>query len=153
MTSDVERLHNAIRSLSVLVSFGIMADCISPAMWVLKESASVLYKVASLSSSSQAIAVCLLVSAALILPFVIMQLFYPDCHQRRQIIKIATYGMILGASIWGLMAFLSRNLDYKFALWNFVFNGLVALTMAAIMANSLNDDQKEIMRDSQRADL
>ena len=153
MTSDLSRLHSAIRSLSVLISFSIVADFLSPALWILNEPTSVISRVASLSTSEVFISACWFTASALVLPFVLMQLFYPDCVHRRKIIKAATYGMIIGAVVWVFMAFLSRNLDYEFAVWNFMFNGMMALSMAALMANGLNNDQIEVERDSQRAEL
>ena len=153
MTTDLPRLQAAIRSLSVLISFSIVADFLSPALWILNEPTSVISRVASLATSEVFIAACWFTASSLVIPFVVMQVFFPDCIHRRRIIKSATHGLILGAVVWVFMAFLSRNLDYEFAVWNFLFNGLLALAMAALMANGLNNDQIETERDSQRADL
>lgn len=153
MTADLTRLQAAVRSLSVLVSFEIVMDFVSPAMWVLSEQTSVLSNVARLSSSPTALALCWLLAALLVVPFVLMEVFWRGCKHRRSVIKLATYGMILGAVIWVFMAFLTRNLDYRFAVWNFLFNGAGSLAMGALMANGLNNDQIEIVRHSQRGEL
>ena len=142
-TTNLRRLYATIRSLSVLVSFQIMTDFISPALWVLYEPTSVISKVATLASSPTALAVVWLASALAVFPFVFMQAFIPACRHRRVIMKTANFGMIGGALVWVFMSFLSRNLDYEFAVWNFIFNAITSLAMAAIIANSLNNDQKE----------
>lgn len=143
MTTNLHHLHAAIRCLSVLVSFSILSDFVSPAMWVLSEPLSVLSRIAQHSYSPTGLAICWLLAAGMVMPFVVMQIFWPDYVYRRRVIKAANYGLIAGACIWGFLAFLSRNLDYGFAVWNFIFNSLVAIAMAALMANSLNNDQKE----------
>lgn len=120
-----------------------MADFIGPALWVLNERASVISSIARLASNSTALALCWLAAALMVMPFVAVQLFAPECHYRRTVIKIANYGIILGALVWVFMAFLARNLDYNFAVWNFLFNGFISLTFAALMASGLNNDQKE----------
>lgn len=143
MTSDVSRLQVAVRGMSILLAFNVINDFISPALWILNEPSSVLSRVASLSSSAFFLATCWFSAGLLVLPFFYMQLFSPACMFRRQIMKLAIYGMILGALIWGLMAFLSRNLDYQFAIFNFVFNAVMSLGFATLMANGLNNDQIE----------
>ena len=143
MTTHIERLKEAPRWLSVLVSFQIMSDFISPALWVLNERVSVISNIARLATNPTALALCWLAAAVMVLPFVLLQLFAPECHYRRTVIKIANYGIILGALVWVFMAFLARNLDYNFAVWNFLFNGFISLTFAALMASGLNNDQKE----------
>lgn len=142
-TSNIKILYLIIRSLSILVAFQIMSEFVSPALWVLYEPSSVVSKIAMLASSSKALAILWLLSASAILPFVIMQAFFPVCRYRRVIMKMANFGMIGGAAIWVLLAFVGRNLDYNFAIWNFIINALKAMAMVAIMATSLNNDQDE----------
>ena len=142
-TTNIRRLYTAIRSLSVLVSFQIMIAFLSPAMFVLSAESSLPSKVASLATSSMALAVCWFISALAILPFVIMQTFFPACRYRRVIMRVANFGFIFGGLVWAFMAFLSRNLDYSLIVWNFSIYALIPFSMAAMMANSLNNDQKE----------
>ena len=142
-TKNLQRLYIAVRSLSVLVCLQIISEFISPALWILYEPASIVSKMARLSSSPEMIACLWFLSAAAVVPFVVMQIFAPWCKYRRMIMKISNFGMIGGASVWLFLAFAGRNLDYSFATWNFVINTFKALGMVAMMANSLNNDQKE----------
>ena len=142
MTTNSKRQY-FIRGLSVLAAMQIMAGFISPAMWILFGHTSVVSNVASLSSSARAMAIAWLICALAIAPFVVMQVFESSFSHRRVIIKLSNLGMMGGCMVWVFMAFLSRNLDYEFAIWNFLFNGVAALGMAALMANTLNNEQKE----------
>lgn len=144
ITKSHNRLYATMRSLSVLIAFQIMAGFIGPALWVLYEPASIISKMASLSSSSTALAICWLVSAACIMPFATMQIFAPTCRYRRVIIKLSNFGMIGGACAWVLLSFVGRNLDYDFAIGVYISNAVIAFLMAGVMANSLNNDQKEL---------
>lgn len=143
MTNSITRLQAALRSMAVLLSFNIVNNFISPALWILNEPASVLSRVASLSSSPTILASFWIAASLLVLPFFIMQFFFPNFLHRRIVIQLAIYGLIAGSVIWGFMAFLSRNLDYNFVIPNFIFNSLMALAFAALMANGLNNDQLE----------
>ena len=142
MTTNLKRMY-IVRGLSVLVALQIMSGFISPAMWILFGHSSVVSNVALLSSSASAMAFAWLVCALAIAPFVAIQIFNPHAKHRRIIIKLSNLGMMGGCLVWVFMAFLSRNLDYEFAIWNFLFNGIAALGMAALMANTLNNEQKE----------
>ena len=142
-----------IRGLSVLLCYEIAIDCISPAMWVVFENASVLSKIASLSSSALALSGLWVMSAMLLTPFIAMQLWLPNYSKRRTVTKLANIGLITGSCVWFFMAWLSRDLDYKFATLNFLFNGTGGMIMATLFALILNEEQNQIEIDSQRADL
>ena len=146
MTTDVNRLQNIVRMLSILIAFEIIMDFISPALWILTEHTSIIGTVARLASSSGSLAIAWLLSTALVAPFIVMQLIFPESIYRTAIIKSAVYGLILGTLIWVFMAFLSRNLDYRFVFWLFLFNSFGSFGMAALLANSINNDQKEASR-------
>ena len=152
MTDDIPRLQALARYLYVMLCLELMVDFVSPAMWVLTENGSVIGRIANLSSPPL-LAVCWLIAASAIVPFLVMQLWWPCCHYRRLIIKLASYGLILGALTWVFIAFLARNLDYQFAIWNFLFYGLASLAMAGLMSYGLNNDQKEIFYDSVKGQL
>lgn len=143
MTNNTARLRFLTRAFSIIAATEILMDFISPAMWVLTTPESLTSKVAYLSTSGTALGVLWLLAGALVVPFVVMQFVDPDYEHRTAIIRICNAGNIIGALIWFFMAFLSRNLDYPFIVFNFVFNGVGALVMAALLANSINNDQIE----------
>ena len=153
MTGDINRLQSAVRSLSVLLCFKIIEDFINPALWVLNEGRSVMATVAAMSSSSTALAACWLAASLMVVPYIIMQIWFPDCRHRRKLAQFAIYGMISGGCVWGFMAWLSRNLDYRYVTFNFIVFTIFSIAAAALLANSLNNDQKQAERESQRADL
>lgn len=143
MTNNLRRLRFLTRAFSIIAAFEILMDFISPAMWILTTPASLTSKVAYLSTSGTALGVLWLLAGALVMPFVVMQFIDPDYEHRTATIKVCNVGNIMGALIWFFMAFLARNLDYSFIVFNFIFNGVGALVMAALLANSINNDQIE----------
>ena len=143
MTSNTDRLQTMARCFSIVAAYEILMDFISPAIWILSTPQSIIAKVASMSSSATVIGGLWLLASLLVIPFVLMQLFDPDCEHRRGVIKLCNYGIIAGAFLWFFMAFLARNLDYEYIILNFCFNGVGALVMAVMLANSLNNDQIE----------
>ena len=143
MTSNIDRLQAMARCFSIVAACEILMDFISPAMWIMTTPQSIMAKVANTATSGTALGVVWLVAAALVMPFVLMQFINPNYEHRRAIIKLCNAGNIAGALIWFFMAFLARNLDYEFIIFNFILNGLGAIVMAALLANSLNNDQIE----------
>ena len=140
MTNNTDRLQAMTRCMSVMAAFEILMDFISPAMWVLSTPSSIIAKVAGLSLSGRALGVVWLIAALLVVPFVLMQCFSPHYRHRRHVIKLCNYGNISGGLIWFFMAFLARDLDYDFITLNFLLNGFGAFALAALLANSLNND-------------
>lgn len=143
MTSNTARLRFLTRAFSIVAAYKVLMDFISPAMWVLTTPESLTSKVAYLSTSGTALGVIFLLAGVLVMPFVVMQFVDPDNKHRTAVIKICNAGNICGAFIWFFMAFLARNLDYPFIVFNFLFNGVGALGLAALLANSINNDQIE----------
>ena len=131
------------RCFSIVATFEILMDFISPALWILTTPQSIIAKVASMSTSANIIGGMWLMASVLVIPFVLMQLIDPDYENRRGVIKLCNYGISAGAMLWFFMAFLARNLDYEYIILNFCFNGVGALVMAGMLANSLNNDQIE----------
>ena len=153
MTSNTDRLQAIARGFSILAAYEILMDFISPAIWVLTTPQSILAKVAALSLSAQCIGWMWMAASLLVMPFVLMQLLDPNYEHRRKIIKLCNYGIMTGACLWFFMAFLARNLDYQYIVFNFCFNGFGAIVMAALLANGLNNDQIEALPLQRKAQL
>ena len=143
MTSNIDRLQAMARFFSIVAAFEILMDFISPALWILTTPQSITAKIANLSMSAYTLGGLWLLAAGFVIPFVIMQMFNPNYEHRRQVVKLCNIGNLAGAFIWFFMAFLARNLDYEFVVFNFILNGLGGIVMAALLANGLNNDQIE----------
>ena len=135
--------HKA-RCFSAVAAFQVLMTFISPALWVLTTPQSIMARVANLAYSSELLGACWLAAATLVLPFVVMQLGWPDYEHRRIVTKICNYGNITGGLIWFFMAFIARNLDYDYIIFNFLFNGIGSIALAALLADGLNDTQVEL---------
>ena len=146
MTTNLIRLQYMVRCMSVMAAFEILLDFVSPALWILTTPNSIIARVASLSSSSEIMGGCWLIAAAMVVPFVVMQVGWPDYEHHRIVTKICNYGNITGGLIWFFMAFIARNLDYDYIIFNFLFNGIGSIALAALLADGLNDTQVELPR-------
>ena len=137
-TSHKARCFSAVAAFQVLMTF------ISPALWILTTPQSIMARVANLAYSSELLGACWLAAAVLVLPFVVMQVGWPDYEHHRIVTKICNYGNITGGLIWFFMAFIARNLDYDYIILNFLFNGIGSIALAALLADGLNDTQVEL---------
>lgn len=137
-------LTQKTRCFSAVAAFQVLMTFVSPAMWVLTSPQSILALVSHLAFSGSALGWCWLVASILLVPFIVMQVSCPTYKYRRVITKMCNYGSIFGGLIWFFMAFIARNLDYEFIVFNFIINGIGSFVLATLLANGLNDDQIEI---------
>jgi hypothetical protein len=133
---------NEMRLMSILLSFGVMSNFVDPAIFILLETRSVIGTVAALSSSAKVIASAFLLMAALVLPFLFMQVFVPRIKCRKFIIRLTCFAMCVGGVLWIYLAFLSRNLDFGGATFVFVKSGLGAIAMGGVLALTINNKQR-----------
>lgn len=132
------------RCFSAVAAFQVLMTFISPALWILTTPQSIMARVANLAYSSELLGACWLAAAVLVLPYVVMQFVWPDYEHRRIVTKICNYGNITGGLIWFFMAFIARNLDYEYIIFNFLINGICSIILAAMLADGLNDSQLEL---------
>jgi len=129
------------RLMSALLAIDLAKNFISPAMWIYGESRSVIGTVARLATWPDGLALIFCVSAAVVVPYIIVQLFNPNSPSRNMWAQWACRGLIMGGVLWIYMSYLSRNLDYAVVTSLFSFNGAMSLVMAGILGYSINQDQ------------
>ena len=139
--SELERSRLGVRLLSILLALDIAKNFVSPALWILGENSSVISTTARLSSSPEALAALWLLSALMVAPYVVAQLFAPQCRAKRAATKLASRGVCIGGVLWVYLAYLSRNLDYSIATSLFILNGFGSIALGAVLAYGLNSEQ------------
>lgn len=143
MTSELHRSRIGVRLMSALLALDLAKNFISPALWIYGESTSVIGTVARLATWPQALAVLFAASAVMVGPYILMQLFCPNCTNRMRWTRCACRGLRLGGVLWFFMAYLSRDLDYEVATSVFVLNCVFSVAMAAILGYGINLEQIE----------
>ena len=141
MRNELDAARLAARLMSVLLALDIAKNFISPALWILGEDRSVIGTTARLASNPHAMALVWLAASAMVAPYVLVQLFAPDCGGKRLATKWACRGVCLGGVLWIYLAYLSKNLDYEIATGLFIFNGVSSVALGAVLAFGLNNDQ------------
>ena len=129
------------RVMSVLLALDIARDFVTPALWIVGETTSVISTTARLATFPELLALAWLLAALMVLPYILMQVFSPDCRWRRKIIKIGCNGVCLGGVMWVYLAYLSKNLDYGIATSTFIGNGISSVALGAVLAWGLNKEQ------------
>ena len=120
------------------MALDMIENMISPALWILGEQRSLISTIASLSSSRTVLGYAWLAAAVMLLPYLVAQLI--DKGSRRTT-RLACLSLSLSGVLWTYIAFLARNLDYQYVSGLFIFDGLISLVMAGVLANSINDEQ------------
>lgn len=141
MRSELDRSRLGVRLMSVLLALDIAKNFISPALWILGEDKSVISVTARLATQPEALAALWLLAALMVAPYVLVQLFAPECGAKRSATKLASRGVCLGGVLWVYLAYLSRNLDYEIATGLFVINGIGSVALGAVLAYGLNSEQ------------
>lgn len=143
MTTELQRSRIGVRMMSALLALDLAKNFISPALWILGESKSVIGTVATLATWPWALGVIFVAAAAMAAPYIVMHLFLPNYSHQVECTQWACRGMLIGGVIWIYMAYLSRNLDYEVATGVFLFNGVFSIAMAAILGYGINLEQLE----------
>ena len=129
------------RVMSALLAYDIAKDFVTPALWIVGETTSVISTSSRLATAPGLLALAWLLAALMVVPYIAMQLFAPDCRWRRKIVKIGCNGVCLGGVMWVYLAFLSKNLDYGIATGTFMGNGISSVLLGAVFAWGLNKEQ------------
>lgn len=127
------------RLLSIVLALDMIQNMVSPAVWILGASVSIVAKVARLASYPDSIAWAWLAMSALMLPYLATQLSGRTCMVCT---RMACWGLCGGGALWMFLAWLGRNLDYPALISLFGFNCLISIAMGAVLAASINDNQK-----------
>lgn len=130
------------RLLSVLLSASLIFNMIDPALLILNEEGSLVALVARMTHRPALVAGLFIVMAGLAAPYVLMQVFNPTVRYRRRVVRLACLALCLGGVVWVLLGYLSRNLDYATITGIFLRNGVGNIALAAVLANSINNEQK-----------
>ncbi len=128
-----------IRLLAVVLAFDMIQNMVSPAVWILGASGSIVATVSRLATYPDALAWAWLIAALLIVPFMATQLVGRSC---RRCTRFAVLGLCVGGVLWMYLAYLGRDLDYPALPFLFGFNCVVSVAMGAVLAISINDHQK-----------
>lgn len=127
------------RLLSIVLALDMFQNMVSPAVWILGASGSIVAKVARLATYPDSIAWGWLIMAALMLPFMLAQI---TGSSNRLCTRLACLGLCGGGALWMFVAWLGRNLDYPSLIWLFGFNCFISIAMGVVLALSINDQQK-----------
>jgi len=144
MMSELQRSRICVRFISALLAIDLAKNFISPAMWIYGEPRSVIGTVARLATWPDGLALVFCLAAAMVVPYILMQLFTPNMQNRHTWTRWGCRGLITGGVIWLYMSYLSRNLDYEVVTVLFAFNGVMSIVMAGILGYGINQDQIEL---------
>lgn len=133
--------NTSVRLISAMLALDLAKNFVSPAMWIYGESRSVIGTVARLATWPEGLALVFCLSAVVVVPYILMQLFSPNMPGRNNWTQWACRGLIMGGVIWIYMAYLSRGLDFAVVTSLFTFNGVMSIVMAGILGYGINQDQ------------
>lgn len=137
--TTISKAERLARLLSVVLSLDMIQNMVSPAVWILGTSHSVVSTVSRLAAYPQVIAYCWLALAFLMLPYTWEQITGKPCVACT---RLACFSLCAGGVLWVFLAYLARSLDYPNIDFLFGFNGLISILMGAVLANSINDEQR-----------
>jgi hypothetical protein len=139
MTQATRNAARLARLLSIVLALDMFQNMVSPAVWILGASNSIVSRVSRLANYPDAVAYGWLVMAALMVPYMVAQ---TAGSNNRLCTRLACLSLCGGGSLWMFLAWLGRNLDYSSLVWLFGFNCFISIAMGAVLALSINDRQK-----------
>jgi hypothetical protein len=147
---ELRHSQSALRLLSVLMAGSVFFDLAEPCLLMLMEPTSLYHRIAGMTPYPEVLALSFAAAAAMALPYLFMQCFFPQCDDRRAITRWTCYLLFLASLLWLYLAWESRELE----LWSraavFFRNGLGALTFSMALALSLNRELSRILMERTR---
>lgn len=138
MINDYRKIE--VRLFGALLSVTLASKMVIDALWILSEQ-TLISKVAHLSSYPEVLSAWWLVTAALVVPYFLLQALGAFATYHRAIVRLACRAVMASGVLYAYFGFLSRNLDYKYVTESFVLMSLLNMLMAAALAHGLNAAQ------------
>ena len=138
MTNDYRKIE--VRLFGALLSLTLASNMVIDALWMLSQE-TVISKVARLSSYPLAMSAWWMMSAALVVPYFLMQVLGVFGNHHRPIVRLACRAIVASGVLYAYLGFLSRNLDYQYVTGSFVVMSFLNMGMAAALAHGLNAAQ------------
>jgi hypothetical protein len=142
MINNIKAIKTEGYLLGAILAWALAVGAFSGSLWVLNTE-SVTGRVASLSSYPKVMSALWMVLAAAMLPYYIMQILQIFVKWREPITRLCCRATTVSGVIWVYLGYLSYPLDYMYVTTIFVVNGLTCISMAATLANSLNNAKIE----------
>lgn len=130
------------RLLGVVLAFELGKDMATGGMWILTDN-SLTGRIAHLSTYPTVLAVVWILLSVLVVPYLLMQVFFVYESWRAFITRVACRAILASGVIWCYLGYLSKNLDYEYVTHIFMMNGIACVAMAALLANGLNTAQRK----------
>lgn len=133
------QLH--VRILSFLLSCSMLFDLLDPALFILTVPTSIVHKIANLVQAPEVLGATFIILAVFLLPFLLMQIFCPNCPARRDVTRLACFGLLAAGVLWMFLAWMTRNMDIGPVTGVYLRTGLGAFGFSFCLALSLNSEQ------------
>jgi hypothetical protein len=140
--TELQHATGQLRLVAILLAGSLFFDLMDPALLLLGSHKSLVFQVASATRLGPGgFAVLFLCLAALLLPYVLVNAFWPECPWRRPVTQLACHVLIVGGVAWEFLAYRSLALDLGAAPAIFLRTGIGALGFAFALGLSLNAEQ------------
>lgn len=127
-----------VRLMSITIALMFLYQLGEPGTYALFIEDSMVHKVASTLYSPLGIGIMFYVTAAMLMPLIVMLLFMPSKLQCKLPRQLAALAGIVGAVLWGLMATRSMEIDVKWLTTVFALRAFVDLGLGLLFGLSLN---------------
>ena len=138
MITDYRKIE--VRLFGALLALTLASNMVIDALWILSQE-TIISKVARLSTYPQALSLLWMVSAALILPYFLLQACGCFAGYHRTVVRLACRAIMFGGVVYAYLGFLSRNLDYAYVTESFIIMSLLSMSTSAALAHGLNAAQ------------
>lgn len=138
MINDYRKIE--VRLFGALLALTLTSKMVIDALWMMSHE-TIISKVAQLSAYPTALSVYWFATAALVVPYFLLQAFGIFGNHHRPIVRLACRAVMASGVLYAYLGFLSRNLDYIYVMESFVIMSLLNMGMAAALGHGLNAAQ------------
>lgn len=146
--TELQHQEVQLRIVAVLLSGMMLFNFLDPAIFILNVPSSIIARVAMMTGEGSCVAWGFIGLSLMIVPYVVMNLFFPRHGCRRDCTKVACLGLAGAGLLWFLLAWASKSTDFPYVVGVYVRSGAGALAFAMTLALSLNNELARTLLDN-----
>lgn len=129
-----------LRVISILFVVSLIFELIDPAVFIFSNETTIIARIASVRGDANPIAWTMLALSAPMIPYTIMEIFWPTSRFRRTLTKVCCYALLASSLQWFYIAWLANLYLVPIIALTYVRTGIGSMAFSVVLALALNSE-------------
>lgn len=138
--NNVLTTRTQLRVISILFVISLIFELIDPAVFIFSNETTIIARIASVRGNAHPIAWTMLAMSTPMIPYTIMEIFWPVSRFRRMLTKVCCYALLASSLLWFYMAWLANLYLVPIIALTYVRTGVGSMAFSVVLALALNSE-------------